>query len=943
MLYRANRRTGADAGAHSRKQAARFAALMCVLLLLVPALPAAAESVAVRVGMFPFAGFYGVNDAGERTGYGYELLQMMAQHANFEYTYVDNVPAWSDMERMLESGELDLLTCVQKTAANGERFAFSAEPIGTSYTLMTVRAGNDAVVAGDYSTYEGLRVGVIRDNSHAEKFAALAREKGFSYQPVVCDNLDALTAALQDGTVDAAVTSSLRLLRGEWIIEQFSPSPYYLMMRRGDSALKERVDQAIRQMDVSAPNWRSDLYNRYYTPDSGENLQLSAEERGYLAQQAGTVFRVAVCPDNAPYSFVENGEVKGIIPEVFAEIARRAGIQYEIAVSATHEDYRQLLRSGAVDLVMDSGWDFSTAEKMGYKLTGSYISLSLAQVSRIGDTKAVSTVAVPDSAILDELERLSFSEKYRVVLCPSIADTVKAVLSGDSDAAILFNADAQQYLASDVRSRLRVSLLPDAEVDLSVASSAHNDYLLLSVLSKSAESVRGSYVGGVVLKYTADMQEHIDLLDYLYLNPGWGVALAVIGALLLCALAIIVYQRIWYRRQKRLSERLQTAKQEADRANAAKSEFLSSISHDLRTPLNGILGFTALAVRESSPEKKQDYLLKIQSSGELLLGLVNDTLELSRIESGKLVLEAEEVSGPELIETVVTAVRPSAEQKDIRIIADRAGYPDEVIRADRGKIQKIVLNLLSNAVKYTPPGGTITLTVEIPAPPAAANLRRIVIRDTGIGMSPEFLQRLYEPFAQEHRPEAAGAGGTGLGLAIVKRMVDFLGGTITVESRVGAGTCFTVELPLLSGADAPAGGDKPCRTAVLAGRRVLLCEDNPVNTEIAVLLLRELGVTADSAADGARGAALFAASPAGTYDAVLMDLRMPELDGYGATAAIRALPREDARTVPIIAMTADAFEDDIRKCFAAGMNGHISKPVDLGALRRALETAIGAC
>ena len=921
----------------------RIAVFLLTLAFLLPAASAfaAERSSVLRVGIFPFEGFYEVNSVGDREGYGYELLQMMGQHANVTYEYIDKVPKWSDLEQMLLDGKLDLLTCVQKTPENEARFAFSEEPIGTSYTMMSVKSGNDAITAGDYRSYDGLRVGVLRGNAHAQKFSDFAQANDFSYIPVEYDNLDTLEAALQSGAVDAIATSSLRPLHNEWIVEQFMPSPYYLMMRKDDVHLQQTFNQAIQQLDVTLPNWRSELFNRYYTPDSGESLQLTADERKYLSDHAQTVFRVAVCPDNAPYSYVENGEAKGIIPEIFAEIAERAGIQYQVVASDSHEEYKNLMSSGTVDLIMDSGWDYSAAEKAGYKLTSSYISLSLAQVSKIGNGSEIRKVAVPDGSVWEALSKLELPRQYSLQKCTSVADTVNAVLSGDCDAAFLFEADAQNYLANDVRSRLRISLLPTTEVDISVASAFSNDYLLLSILSKSAESVKGSFVQDTVLKYTANAVEHIDILDYLYLNPTLGIFAIAVLALFLFAIAIIAYQRIWNERQKHLTSQMQAAKQEADTANAAKSSFLSSMSHDLRTPLNGILGFTGLAIRAPQIEEKQQYLQKIQSSGELLLDLVNDALDLSRIESGKQTFEPERVNCHELMGAVITAVRPTAEQNGVRLLADVDDFPDETVSTDRMKVQKILLNLLSNAVKYTPRGGTVSMSVCALNPPEHGCTRRIVIQDTGIGMGEDFLEKLYEPFAQERRPEFGTPGGTGLGLSIVKKTVDFLGGSISVRSKRNVGTCFTVDLPILPAEEASSDHDAQTGHAVsLSGKHILLCEDNSVNMEIAVLLLKEFGMSADCAKDGREGVQRFESSPPGAYDAILMDIRMPGMNGYEAAAAIRRLPRADAPNVPILAMTADAFEDDIRKCMDAGMNGHISKPIDPSFLFSALRKAM---
>ena len=392
------------------------------------------------------------------------------------------------------------------------------------------------------------------------------------------------------------------------------------------------------------------------------------------------------------------------------------------------------------------------------------------------------------------------------------------------------------------------------------------------------------------------------------------------------------------RNQQQLA-RIEAAKLEADRANEAKSTFLSSMSHDLRTPLNGVIGFTGLALKETDPEKKQAYLQKIDSSGKLLLDLVNDTLELSRIESGKAVLEPEAVLPGELIPAVVTALRPSAQLKGI--ILTETYPPDKTLPVwcDKLKVQKIVLNLLSNAIKYTPEGGSVAVSLSMDAQQDFG--WSLCVEDNGIGMSEEFMERMFEPFAQEKRSESLKTPGTGLGLAIVKRYVDLMGGRINVVSRLHKGTRWVVSLPIC---EVPAGkAQMPEPETALrsfAGKRVLLCEDNYMNTEIAKMLLKEQGVQVDAAENGALGAEQFAASAVGYYDAVLMDLRMPVMDGNTAARKIRAMSRADAKSVPIIAMTADAFEESVRESQAAGMNGYVTKPVEPEKLFRTLAELI---
>ena len=398
------------------------------------------------------------------------------------------------------------------------------------------------------------------------------------------------------------------------------------------------------------------------------------------------------------------------------------------------------------------------------------------------------------------------------------------------------------------------------------------------------------------------------------------------------------------RRQQDDTNRLRNALVELEQASEAKTEFLSNMSHDLRTPLNGILGFTEIGLQEDSAEGKQRCLEKIGLSGSFLLDLVNDTLELSRVDSGKSELNLEVIDDEQVLRPILVAVRQSAETKGVNLVAPTETFPCGRIRADRLKLQKIVLNLLSNAVKFTPERGTVRYAVEAIDPPAGGMTRRITVEDTGIGMSPEFLEHLYEPFSQERRPEVRGIEGTGLGLSITKRMVDLMKGTISVESHVGRGTRFVIELPIecLAQERGPLAEEKPFDARGLSGRRVLLCEDNPMNTEVATILLQKAGVQVEHAADGQEALQGFAASERGHFDAILMDIRMPVMDGFLATRKIRSLDRPDAATIPIVAMSADAFEESVKAADEVGMNGYLTKPIDSQRMYETLLRHIGS-
>lgn len=531
----------------------RIIACICLVLLILPAgSQGAGEYRTVRVGFFPFEGYYEVLPNQERYGYGYELMQHIALHTNWTYDYVDDVKTWQELEQMLTDGRLDMLTCVQQTPDNIGRFSFSQAPIGTSSTLLTVRAGNAAFIAGDYGTYDGARVGMMRGNAHNNKFQSLSNEKGFSYTPVYFDSLAELLQALQAGTaIDAAVTSNLRPIHNEWILEQFSPSPYYLMVRKDDYALQDDMNHALHELDVYSPNWRTELFTKYYTPDNGGNLLLSAEERDYLQElkTAHKVFTVVFCPDNAPYAYFENGEAKGVVLELFAEIAQRAGIDYTVVEAKSCDDFQQLVRSGTIDLIVDPGLSHSQAEQLGYKLSLSFLHFPVAQVSRLDAHRGLSTIALPQSMLIHPDKSVAaLQENKKFLKVHSTLQALQAVIDGQADGAYVYMYTAQKYMNDDMGSRLQISLLPAWEVEQSIGSAVTNDHCLLSILSKSAESVRGDYAQQMVLKYTALSQSKVSLRKYIYANPL--LALAVF-AIIFIAILLAVLSLFKIRQTKR--------------------------------------------------------------------------------------------------------------------------------------------------------------------------------------------------------------------------------------------------------------------------------------------------------------------------------------------------------------------------------------------------------
>ena len=383
---------------------------------------------------------------------------------------------------------------------------------------------------------------------------------------------------------------------------------------------------------------------------------------------------------------------------------------------------------------------------------------------------------------------------------------------------------------------------------------------------------------------------------------------------------------------------LQLAVQRETKANLAKREFLFNMSHDIRTPMNAIIGFTALAQTHiDDRDQVEDYLKKISVSSQHLLSLINDVLDMSRIENGKATLETKPVHLPELVEDIGDAIQVGADKKHISFTVDTAGMKNEDVIADPLRLEQILINVLANAVKFTPDGGQISLRI-VQKDTASADYAdfEFHIKDNGIGMSEEFQKHIFEQFARERTSTVSKIQGTGLGMAITKSLVDMMGGRITVKSEQGKGSEFTISLRFPIG-EAKTGQTPPAaKASAFTGKKLLVVEDNELNLEIASTLLKEAGFEVDTAENGKIAVEKVEAASADRYDLILMDIQMPEMDGYEATRRIRALPDAKKAALPIVAMTANAFEDDRKNALRAGMNGHIAKPLDIQKLFQVL-------
>jgi signal transduction histidine kinase/ActR/RegA family two-component response regulator len=878
----------------------------------------------VRVGWYEVPGLQEGQNTGALGGYNYEYLAKIAQYANWNYEFV--FCTWPEAEEKLKKGEIDIVGDVAKTAPRMAEYNYCDYPNGYSRMIMACRQNDNRFGYNEYAAFDNLTVATVPSSFRRYLLNREAAKHHFKVSYKEYQTEQDMFTALDRGEADVAIFSNVTEYSRYKVVSEWEANPYYFVVTKERPDILDDLNDAMLKIQSTDMFMPERLFKKYFEKnDTGTTVAFTRREMVYLAGRPQ--IKVLLPEGDFPIAYWEEGKARGIGPAYLEALAVKSGLQLEFIPCANGREMNDRFQKGEGDVCIQMPDDFFSSQQKNANLTQPYLNLTYGLVNRQNDVTGVKTVAIGQrrSILQPKLQKLG----YRIKEYNSITECLDAVLDHEVDAAAVSSLTFDQFSYHAKYQDLSFHAVPSLDVALCYGVSKRSDHNLFTVLEKAASAVNNSTLEAIITQYSS-LPHKYTLRDYLQ----YGAPFLLAILLLLLTVAGLSF---FFRRQRQFNRQLAAAKLKADQASEAKSQFLSSVSHDLRTPLNGIIGFTEIALDEPDAVKKQGYLEKIRASGRLLLGLVNDTLDLSRIESGKVVMQPEAVRSADISRAVVTALQPEADLKGIHLMADYANFPNEILYVDKLKIQKIVLNLLSNAIKYTPQNGTVIISVQALEPPVKGCNRRIIVEDNGIGMSRAFLKRLYDPFAQEHRPEAANVTGTGLGLAFVKRAVDMMGGFIQVQSQLNRGTRFTVDLPMPKATEAQIKKEAPPEPVQnLTGKRVLLCEDNHINTEIATILLKNKGLQVETAVNGAEGVKKFTEAENGYYDLVLMDIHMPLMDGYEATRRIRALNRRDGKTVPIIAMTADAFEEKSQAGLKAGLNAYLSKPVDPKKLFRVL-------
>ena len=1051
--------------------------MLSLLLLLSAVLPvkAAAETASakvVRVGSFEDTFNY-VNEKGARKGYGYELLETLSGYAGWQFEYV--TCDWSDCFEKLKNGEIDIIGGISYTEDRTQEMLFSDEPMGVEKYYLYADLSRADISASDFKTLNGKKIGVLMGTEPEVMLAEWEEKYGLKTEHVNISNNEDVKQKLANHEIDCFVSleESFWAERGISTITRVGESGIYYAINKNRPDIKEELDDAMRALDEAVPFYTADLYKRYFSMDYTPIL--TGEEKAWLRKH-GAIRMGFLASDSGVSTFdPATGEFTGVITDYIQFAADCLGnqeLEFQLVGYDSKEAELDALKSGEIDMIFHCDQNPNLAEEYHFACTNTTWTSNLMAVTNKQhfNENNVNRIAVPQNKLSLKKYLAFYYPQWEIVDCDTQEDAARLVKDGQADCFVTGISSENKY--SKKYSFYSVPLVNPVRSCFAVNSGNRS---LLSILNKTIKAMPVNMLAGALAMYKSSARK-VTLSDFIKDNFFKVMLISSIAVAVVLLTILMLLQKARKAEAaarkaasdtQELNAKLQVAVEKAESANRAKSTFLSNMSHDIRTPMNAIIGFTTLALSNiDDTDRVKDYLGKTLASSNHLLSLINDVLDMSRIESGKLHLEEVEVNLSDVLHDLKTIVSGQIYAKQLELYMDAMDVTDEDVYCDKTRLNQILLNLLSNAIKFTPAGGTVSVRVrQLAGKVHGCGQYEFRIKDNGIGMSQEFAQKIFEPFERERTSTVSRIQGTGLGMAITKNIVDMMGGTIEVQTAQGKGTEFTVCVPMraqteqrpvekiteleglkalvvdddfntcdsvtkmlvkvgmraewtLSGKEAvlrarqsiemsdvyhayiidwrlpdmngievtrqirslhddtpiiiltaydwsdieveakaagvtafcakpmfmsdlretlmSALGQKPAdavqrllpeKNADFKGKHILLVEDNELNREIAQEILQEYGFLVDTAENGAVAVEKVSTAAPGSYDLVLMDVQMPIMDGYTATRKIRALDDPARAKLPILAMTANAFDEDRRNALESGMNGFLSKPI----------------
>jgi len=902
------------------------------------------QSQIIRVGSFEDTFNY-VDKNGVRRGYGYELMQALAGYTGWKFEYVKC--DWSDCFDKLENGEIDIMGDISYTDERAQKMLFPDEPMGEEKYILYADLSDTYIGMSDFKSLDGKRVGVLMDTEPEIMLTEWENKNGIHTEHVNVNNDDDVEKKLANHEIDCFVSleESIWSEQGISSVTTIGKSGIYFAINKERSDIKTELDYAMRQLEQDSPFFKADLYKKYFTLDYIQIL--TGKEKVWVEEHGGIQIGFL---NNDPAIFSmdeETGKITGMLAEYISYAKDCLGnqtLEFNIHAYDDYDEMIQALQNREIDMIFYAGRNPYFAEQNGYALTNTAWIYSLMAVTdeEKFDENKVYTVAVPkEKYALKQHIAFSYPE-WKLVDCDSLDNAADMVIQEKADCFLM---GASQALIYDNSQNFKsVPLTKTMEACFTVREGEGS---LLSILNKTIKAMPSDMLTSALAIYdsTADKVTFSDFIKdnllVFFATVGF-LALSIIGIILVLlrkARKAEAVAKLAAKDTKKLNDKLEIALKKAEDASLAKTRFLNNMSHDIRTPMNAILGYAQLMeeeLKEKDLPETSDHLEKLQQSGNLLLSIINNVLDMARIESGKMEIDENYGRIEDIRQTLFEIFGDEAKKKNIALHYT-INVEHEHILTDTTKVKEIFVNILSNAIKYTPSGGSVMINIdELVCDEPGYMMVRTRVSDTGIGMSQDYLTKIFDAFTRERNTTKSKITGSGLGMSIVKRYVDLLGGTIDVESEPGKGSTFTVTLKhrIADESYYVKKHDEGSGTAskILEGRNILLAEDNDLNAEIAEAILERAGLKTERVEDGIQCVNKITKMPVGTYDMILMDIQMPRMDGYKATQAIRHLPDKDKACIPIVAMTANAFEEDKRDAVAAGMNGHIAKPIQIDKL-----------
>lgn len=904
-------------------------AALTVLSAVLPAPTFAADSdqqvKKVRVGWLVNNAGFQEGTPGERlSGWGYEYLQTLSYYTKgWQYEYVSGT--FTELMNMLEAGEIDLMPNISYSEEREQTLLFSSNPEGTERYYIYAKPDRDDLAKGDPQALQGLTIGC-----NAGVMQTIVGQQWLADQGITCtykeiDTGGALFEALSDGEVDAVIMNDTISSPDASPMFYVGSSDYYFAVPKSRPDLMNDINAAMTAIARVNPRYNDEVKSSYSAQNSGSS-SLTGPEVSWLKANGNTV-TLGYLVNQLPYCTQnDDGEMEGSLTSLATTLHDKFGITVKTVAFSSNEKMVEALSDGTIDAALPFFRDYWLAEQKGVAQSNSMGTVSLTAIHVSNDLDSdLKDIACTENAIINRFELESLFPDAAVTEYPNKDEALNALRVGKAHCIVVPSTRLETIRDTyDIEDFETQELTNTAELSCMIPRGKPE---LLGIINKGIINAGESLSASSYSSASYSVQES-DTFQFVYRNR---TAIAtVIICMLLTGIAILVWSL----------QRAQEARQKADAANAAKTAFLTRMSHDIRTPLNGILGLIEIEeLKEGDMQVARESRTKARVAANHLLSLINDILEMGRIEERKVTLDHESFNLKGLCDDALVLCKLRASDRGITMLDTSEPYVvDQYMIGSPTHIRQILVNLLDNSIKYNKRGGTVTFSSTIKPLDDEHAVFCFSVSDTGIGMSPEFLKHIYEPFAQEGNDARSKFQGTGMGMPIVKSLIDMMGGTIEISSEVGVGSTFNVQIPLDidKNPQAREGADEQAISCSLAGMNVLLAEDNELNAEIAQALLESEGIVVTRAADGKEAVELYTSRPAGSFDAILMDIMMPGMDGYEATRAIRLSEKADAADIPIIALTANAFVEDAQAARDAGMNAHLPKPLDFNKLKSML-------